>query len=284
LNDGRIFDGDIIGSNEYSYFMLADGLRYEFPRSKVAWLSSTHANIHATLFNLAESSEAACVPVKVPQKQAAAQPPASEPAAQEKTEPASVPVSAYAEEPVVFVAPLPDIHLPLPENPRITNYLRSAVQDLSDQADPGLRPPAIEALREAGAHGLAILVEDGLYNIDPSVRAQSVELLGTLGQKNVLRHLIEAFQTAASAHIPSDQTNYIYELTDWISTLTDDDFYIRERGGAPAVAENMTAWWNRNWMNMPRQLGEPQLDPEAPDYMAQLKELRRLHSSQKDAR
>jgi hypothetical protein len=337
LKDGRVFDGDIIGTSEYSYFMLADGLRYEFPRSKVVWFSSTHANIQASLRNLAETSSETLVPceptvtnrpaattqpapvapaapanppvdyenppenstnppgnVNPPEKstnppanvnppesnttpppnntnppQSSANPPAV------VTEPKALPVSA-GDDAALFVAPQPELSLPLPDDERVAKYLREAVQDLSDEADPGLKPPAIEALRDAGAHGLAILVESGLYNIDPTIRTHSVQMLGTLGQDNVLRYLIEAFQTAASAHIPSDQISYVGELTDWISVLTNEDFYIRDRGAAPGVSDGMAAWWARNWMNVPRQLGEPQLDPEAPDYMAQLKELRRL--------
>lgn len=320
LKDGRVFDGDIIDTSEYSYFMLADGLRYEFPRSKVVWFSSTHANIQASLRNLAESSNETLVPCEPtvtnrpaattkPAPAAPANPPvdyenppenstnppanvnppesnttppnntnppqssANPPAV--VTEPPALPVSA-GDDAALFVAPQPELSLPLPDDERVAKYLREAVQDLSDEVDPGLKPAAIEALRDAGAHGLAILVESGLYNIDPSIRTQSVQMLGTLGQQNVLRYLIEAFQASASAHITFDQMNYITELTDWVSVLTNEDFYIRARCAGPIVAEDMTEWWSRNWMNVPRQLGEPQLDPEAPDYMAQLKELRRL--------
>jgi hypothetical protein len=304
--------------------MLADGLRYEFPRSKVVWFSSSHANIQASLRILAESSSETlvpCEPTVTNRPAATTQPapvapaaPANPPVDYENppenstnppanvnppegnttpppnntnppqssakppavvTEPPALPVSA-GDDAALFVAPRPELSLPLPDDERVAKYLREAVQDLSDEADPGLKPPAMEALRDAGAHGLAILVESGLYNIDPTIRTHSVQMLGTLGQDNVLRYMIEAFQTAASAHIPSDQISYVGELTDWISVLTNGDFYIRERGAAPVIADEMAAWWNRNWMNVPRQLGEPQLDPEAPDYMAQLKELRRL--------
>jgi hypothetical protein len=86
---------------------------------------------------------------------------------------------------------------------------------------------------------------------------------------------------AASEYIAPDQFDYFNELTDWISQMTDEDFYLRERGGAPAVADDMAAWWNRNWMNVPRQIDEPQLDPNAPDYWAELKALRQLRAAQR---
>jgi hypothetical protein len=300
LNDGRVYDGTFLGSNEYSYFFVADGLRYTFPRSKVAWLSSSHANIQASLTALAEGTpvETPCViaqpaPQVQPAPQAAPEAPAApedeagpEPQAQPapppqasapaplKTEPTAVPCTACGVELMAFVMPQPELRLPLPDDPRIAKFLRDEVQNLSDSVDPGRKPWAMEFLREAGAEGLAILIQDGLYNSDPSIRAQTVRMLGTLGQENVLRPLIEAYQAAASTYIAPDQFDYINELTDWISQMTAEEFYIRQRGGAPAVADDMVEWWNRNWMRVPRQIDEPQLDPNAPDYWAQLKALR----------
>ena len=157
------------------------------------------------------------------------------------------------------------------------NRLRRAIPQLSDAADPADNREASEALRASGDTGLAMLIQDGLYNSIPSVRTHSVELLATLGGTRVLKPLIEAFHAAAVPTIPSYQVGYVTTLTGQISRLTGQDyyFYARRTARAPEIAAQMVSWWNVNLNRFP-QLGEAPIDPNAPNAAQLVRQARTL--------
>jgi hypothetical protein len=163
--------------------------------------------------------------------------------------------------------------LPFPRTEAEINRLREAIPMLSDSADPSDRTQAIETLHSAGDPGLAILVEDGLYNAIPSIRTRAADLLGTWGGQRVLKPLIEAFYSAAYPTLPSYQIDYVQTLAGQLSRLTNQDFYFyaRRSARAPEVAAAMISWWDQNWDRVPPQLGEPELDPTHSGYKEMLK-------------
>ena len=178
----------------------------------------------------------------------------------------------------------PEVRLPLPQTAEQRAALRQAVDTLAIGGDATARLNAREQLTEAKDAGLAALIEYGLYSEHPDMRARSAELLGELGGRRVLKHLVEAFYSAAQPTIPPYQREYMRVLMREISRLTGNDYtvYIRGTTLAPKLADEMVQWWNANYNQLPPQLGEPALDLKAPDYTASLKRLRTLTLEKKE--
>jgi len=293
LQDGRIYDGTLVAEDNYGYLMNIKGARVQLPRSKVSWFSNEtvdHDKVTAQTnpapaaepvkkFGAVETPNLAGeqpIPVTNTPEPAPA-PPANPPAT-------VAPVPAPAPAAPLTPAPPMEIALPAPRDALEAAAIKQAVDSLRDDADPTNRSQAIETLRSAGDVGLAALVEYGLYNPIPSVRASAVQLLGDLGGRSVLKYLIEAFYSAAQPTIPPYNREYVRALTGQISRLTSQDYYFYERRSnrAPEVAQKMVDWWNANWDKVPLQLGEPILDATRPDYQPLIRAMRTLRLEHHD--
>lgn len=150
---------------------------------------------------------------------------------------------------------------------------------LAEGDDPAVRRDGKERLRAIGP----VIVPDLAKALDgPSAEARAIcaELLGDFGARNAIKALLESFYSVMpeEGEVAWFQRPYIRALRDTLPRLTGLAFPGVEPR-SPLVQEALRAylgWYDQNFDLLPPQLGEPYLDPQDPDYLAKLEELRAL--------
>jgi hypothetical protein len=270
LNDGRVYDADVIAEDKTALLLSIGGMRVQIPRTMIASVDSNAREDappplkDGEIRVLAPSGNA---PIIVG---GAVRPAAPRLAiSEQKREREGIAVSREAPN-----CPHVEAKLPLPEDPVKLDQLRDAVNSLRS----GNEANAVNLIRDSGPEGLGALVRFGLYHESPLVRTRAIQLLAQMGGQSAMKPLVEAFYAAAHPTIAPYQVQYVETLTDHISRLAGRNFhfYVRSGARAPMVAENMVQWWRQNYAKLPPQLGEPELDPNDECYQTQLAELRAL--------
>lgn len=204
----------------------------------------------------------------------------------ETTEPPA-PVPAPEAPKAAAEAPTPAPNVPAapaaPEAP-LWPVLDAATQAKFDAAfalveslDPAERTAGKERLRALGP----IIVPDLAKKLGGSIaeaRAICAELLGDFGARKAIKALLESFYSVMpeEGEVAWFQRPYIRALRVALPRLTGVAFPDVEPR-SPLVQEALRAylgWYEQNFDLLPPQLGEPYLDPQDPDYMAKLEELR----------
>jgi hypothetical protein len=283
IDDGHIYDGTLIAEDEYGYLMDINGMRVQLPRSKVtAFSKDSVPHDKVTITPTAPSrpvvKKYGAVETTRLQEKPAEQPAVPAPAPNpNEAQPAVPPAPAVPPPAMPLVST--EIMLPMPSDAVKATELNAAIDAFREDADPTNRSLAIETLRRSGDFGLTALIEHGLYNQSPNIRATSAQLLGDLGGRRVLRYMIEAFYAAGTELVPPYNREYVRVLTTYISRMTGQDFYFYERRSnrGPEIAQKMEEWWSANWEKVPPQLGEPIFDSSKPDYRDLVRQVRLLH-------
>jgi hypothetical protein len=280
LDDGRKFEFETLEKSGQFYNLRAKGGTLQFPKSRVLSVDfserakSEHGEMPKNgILIISPTSKRVSVSGAVTAR-------APKPRADMRDPPGrEIPV-VYEKEDAAPPAtrPAPVAVLPLPEDPAELAALRAAVDNLSAPPGSPERMAALQSLTRAGDAGLAALVERGLCHERPGVRALSTRMLGDLGGRRVLKHLIEAFYAAAAPTIPPYQVQHMRALSEQVSMLTGENFTFYARSGSrgPLVAARLVNWWGQNWEQAGPQLGEPLIDPGNPEGLARLKTLRKL--------
>ena len=284
LEDGRVYEGQLLDDEEDRYLFLINGSPIQLPKSMVAGIRLSGEPLPPCEMGVPTSHP----PRVLMQGQVFPEPEvvvedASCRGAQECTvsQDCSVSQDSCIQEPEAGseTTALRPASRRLPAAQRSSGAPSSAgLVDRLWSPDVQERMDARAALANAGDRGLAVLATWGLYNDQPDTRARAATLLGELGGQRVLKSLIEAFYATADTTIPSFNRGFVEALVRQISRLTGQDwhFYLRGTTRAPQVADEMVRWWNQHIDLLPRQLGEPALNPINVSYQTALEQTRAL--------
>jgi hypothetical protein len=269
LNDGRVYEADVLAEDKNALLLGINGMRVQIPRTMIASVdAAAREDAQAPLkdgeIRLLSPGGSTAIMVG-----GASRPPQRVVVSEQKGERESIAVSREAPN-----CPKLEAKLPLPEDPVKLDQLRDAVNGLQAAGNGD----SLNLITASGPEGLGALVRFGLYHQSPIVRARSVQLLSQLGGQSALKALVETFYSAAHPTIPPYQVQFVENLTDQITRLTGHNFhfYVRSGARAPMVAQNMVQWWRQNYAALPPQLGEPELDPKDECYATELADLRAL--------
>lgn len=120
----------------------------------------------------------------------------------------------------------------------------------------------------------------GLYDGNVRARSTCAKLLGKLGARKAIKQLIEVLYAALpeTDRPATYQVPFIRALKPTLARVTGRRF-ISVQPSSVLVQEGLKkyiAWYNENIDGLPRQLGEPELDRTAADYVEQLHKARAL--------
>ena len=163
-------------------------------------------------------------------------------------------------------------------SPELKKIFADAMVQL-DSEDPTERAAGKQAIEDAGTNIIPALVE-GLNHKRTEARAAVADLLGTMSARNAVKQLIESFYAALpdSGRPAAYQTVFIRALGNALSSLTGQTFITTEAKNelVQGACQQYIDWYNSNYDRLPKQVGEPEIKPTDPDYVAKLKEARKL--------
>ena len=168
------------------------------------------------------------------------------------------------------------------KKPEVSPELKKIFDDAMvqlDSEDPTERAAGKQAIEEAGTGIIPALVE-GLNHKRTEARAAVADLLGTMSARNTVKQLIESFYAALpdSGRPAAYQTVFIRALGNALSNLTGQTFITTEAKNelVQGACQQYVDWYNSNYDRLPKQVGEAEIKPTDPDYVAKLKEARKL--------
>ena len=126
----------------------------------------------------------------------------------------------------------------------------------------------------------------GIQNDDAEVRAACMKLIGVMNGRTCTKRVIETFyMTMPEASIAATwNVPFVDEMIKTVSSITGQTFITVEarRLGVQDGLKKYIDWYKLNFKSMPRQIGEPELDPNDPMYDSKLTALRELKLSKRE--
>jgi hypothetical protein len=169
-------------------------------------------------------------------------------------------------------------------SPELKKIFADAMVQL-DSEDPTERAAGKRAIEEAGTDIIPALVE-GLNHKRTEARAAVADLLGSMNARNAVKQLIESFYAALpdAGRPAAYQTVFIRALGNALSNVTGQTFITTEAKNelVQGACQQYVDWYNSNYDRLPKQVGEPEIKPTDPDYVAKLKEVRQLKLVKRD--
>jgi hypothetical protein len=169
-------------------------------------------------------------------------------------------------------------------SPELRKVFDSAMVQL-DSEDPTERGAGKQAIEEAGTEIIPALVE-GLNHKRTEARAAVADLLGNMNARNAVKHLTEAFYAALpdAGRPAAYQTIFIRSLGNALSKLTGQTFITTEAKNelVQGACQQYIDWYNSNYDRLPKQVGEPDIKPTDPDYVAKLRDARKLKLAKRE--
>jgi hypothetical protein len=120
----------------------------------------------------------------------------------------------------------------------------------------------------------------GMYDASVYARTECAALLGNLAAQNAAKQMLEVFYAVMpdAGGAATYQVPFLRALRAALPKVTGQSFINVEPSSA-LMQEGLNKyveWYNQNIETLPEQLGEPELDRTAADYMEQLKKARAL--------
>lgn len=145
--------------------------------------------------------------------------------------------------------------------------------------DDAVRDAAILDIQSLGADAVPYCWA-GVQNESGYVRIACMKIIGSLNGRNCTKRVIETFYAtmpeasqAATWNVP-----FVRAIKSSIATITGQS-YISVEPKSPGVQDGLKKyieWYNANYERLPRQIGEPDIDPTDPDFSKKLADARRL--------
>ncbi|MEI6231984.1 MAG: hypothetical protein WCT04_02965 [Planctomycetota bacterium] len=147
------------------------------------------------------------------------------------------------------------------------------------------RAAALSDIRALGSDVVPYLWA-GVQNDDAEVRVACMKLIGQLNGRNCTKRVIETLymtmpQTSVAAfwNVP-----FVDEMKSTLTAITGQSFITVEsrRLGVQDGLKKYIEWYKANFKSLPRQIGEPELDPTEKNFDAKLAELRELKLTKRE--
>ena len=120
----------------------------------------------------------------------------------------------------------------------------------------------------------------GVQNESGYVRIACMKIIGNLNGRNCTKRVIETFYAtmpeasqAATWNVP-----FVRAIKSTVASITGQSF-ISVEPKSPGVQDGLKKyieWYNANYERLPRQVGEPDIDPTDPDFSNKLADIRKL--------
>ncbi|HYG77393.1 MAG TPA: hypothetical protein VEK08_20470 [Planctomycetota bacterium] len=148
--------------------------------------------------------------------------------------------------------------------------------------------PRVAAKNEIAAMGPDVLpyVVAGINHVNVEARSSCMSLIGQLNGRTAVKQVIEVFYSVMPEKdaAPSWQVPFVRAIKETLPTITGQSF-ISVQPDKALVNDGLKkyiAWYTENFDRLPKQLGEPEIEPTDPDYAKKLKEARSLKLVKKD--
>lgn len=176
-----------------------------------------------------------------------------------------------------------------PENTkRMSKRKESLLRDALDAikgTDDAVREAAVLDMQGLGAEVVPYCWA-GVQNENASVRMACMRVLGGLNARNTIKRVIETFYMTMPATSQAATWNvpFVRTIKNTVASLTGQS-YITVEPKSPAVQEGLrkyVEWYEKNYDRLPRQVGEPDLDPTDAEYPKKLAEARKLKLTKRE--
>ena len=113
-----------------------------------------------------------------------------------------------------------------------------------------------------------------------------MRLIGQMNGRTCVKRVIETFYMSMPEASPAAQSNVplITETIKTVATITGQSYITVDPRRQPVQdgLKKYIDWYNLNFKNLPRQIGEPELDGNDPDYERKMTEARKLQLTKKE--
>jgi len=126
----------------------------------------------------------------------------------------------------------------------------------------------------------------GINHVNVEARSSCMSLVGQLNGRSAVKQVIEVFYSVMPEKdaAPSFQVPFVRAIKETLTSISGQSFISVQPDKALVLdgLKKYVAWYNDNYDRLPKQLGEPEIEPTDPEYAKKLKEARALKLAKKE--